>query len=256
MVCLICGNIPKIGTYVPPLPNLYPSYQKKRRSNTLSVVISLRLDVQDLIGCYDLLGINNEEGIKNQKMGTVIKILLRDIIAAYREKEILPSYVSDSDAAVKLKTYLPDIKWAKDLAIEIEELTGEHSTSPDPEIRLREIIDPVISQVERDLDNESLEGLFYEPKNREEEEETKPRSVNPPWAGAKTISVEEILRIRPADGFLEEENANLTRAVMIAYARFVPERWAEDVCINLVYELYDRFKKWDEENLVTAEENA
>ena len=219
----------------------------------MSVVISLRLDVQDLIGCYDLLSIHNEEDIKNQKMGTVIKVLLRDIVSAYREKEIIPSYVSDSAAAVKLKTYLPNVKWAKDLAIEVEELIGTESFSPDPEIRLQELIGPMLSQVERDLDNEALDGLFSIPKEREEEEETKPRSTTPPWSGAKTIPLEKILELRPNDGFLEkadeDDDDNLRRAVMMAYTQFPPDRWAEAVCMNLVNELYHRFKKWEQENV-------
>jgi hypothetical protein len=218
----------------------------------MTQVISIRIPILDLVGCYDLLAIGNEDSIQNQSMGLVVKTIVEGVIANARKKGTIPTYETPSAAAIKLKQYLPKIKWAKGLVEEVEILLGsQDEPSPDPEVRLKELVDPIFTRVEQEVDNEAMEGMFQEVKEREEEEEiTKPISGKPPWKGAKMVSVETILELRPSDGFLEkaseDEDFMLMHAVQIAYFQFKPEDWADDTCVNLVRELYAKFKDWEE----------
>lgn len=220
----------------------------------MTQVISIRIDIPDLVGCYDLLAIGNEESIQNQSMGLVVKTIIKGVIANARKKETIPTYETPSAAAIKLKQYLPTIKWAKGLVEEVEILLGsQDDPSPDPEIRLKKLIDPILAKVEQEVDNEAMKGMFGEAQEREEEEEIiKPTSTKPPWEGAEHIPIEEIFDIRPSDGFIERANQNedetLFRAVEIAYFQFNPDDWASDTCVGLVKELYKKFKEWEEKN--------
>ncbi len=222
----------------------------------MTQVISIRITIPDLVGCYDLLSIGNEDGIQNQSMGLVIKTIIEGVIANARRNETIPTYETPSAAAIKLKSYLPKIKWAKGLAEEITFLLGpKDAPDPDPEIRLKKLIDPIITKVEQEIDNEAMKDVFKESKEREIVEEiTKSTSTKPPWEGIDNIRVQEILDTRPSDGFLEEAYENeefgpdmlLIYAVQIAYFQFQPDDWAGDTCVNLVKELYKKFKEWEE----------
>ncbi len=218
----------------------------------MTQVISIRLQISDLVGCYDLLAIGNEDTIQNQSMGLVVKTIVEGVITNARSKETIPTYETPSSAAIKLKQYLPKIKWAKGLVDEIGLLLGpQDSISPDPEIRLKELIDPLLTQVEQEADNEAMEGMFQEVKEKEIMEEIiKPDSTKPPWEGVECISFLDILDVRPNDGFLDkaahEEDETLFRAVEIAYKQFQPDDWASDTCVNLVKELYAKFQEWEE----------
>ena len=218
----------------------------------MTQVISIRIPIIDLVGCYDLLAIGNEDSIQNQSMGLVVKTIVEGVIANARKKGTIPTYETPSAAAIKLKQYLPKIKWARGLVEEVEILLGpQDEPSPDPEVRLKELVDPIFTKVEQEVDNEAMEGMFQEVKERTIAEEIiKPTSYTPPWEGADRIPQAEILDERPADGFLEKAHANaddiLIRAVEIAYFQFTPETWASDTCVNLVKELYAKFKEWEE----------
>ena len=172
----------------------------------MTQVISIRIQISDLVGCYDLLAIGNEDTIQNQSMGLVVKTIVEGVIANARKKGTIPTYETPSAAAIKLKQYLPKIKWARGLVEELEPLLGlQDDPSPDPEVRLKELVDPLFTKVEQEVDNKAMEGMFQEVKEREEEEEiTKPASSKPPWEGADKIPIEEILDTRPADGFIEK----------------------------------------------------
>ncbi len=220
----------------------------------MTQVISIRITIPDLVGCYDLLSIGNEDSIQNQSMGLVIKTIIEGVIANARRNETIPTYETPSAAAIKLKSYLPKIKWAKGLAEEITFLLGpKDAPDPDPEIRLKKLIDPIITKVEQEIDNEAMDGLFSEVKEREIMEEiTKSTSTKPPWEGTDHKPIEEIFEIRPSDGFIEQANEDedelLFHAIEIAYFQFNPDDWAGDTCVNLVRELYKKFKEWEEKN--------
>lgn len=220
----------------------------------MTQVISIRIPITDLVGCFDLLAIGNEDSIQNQSMGLVVKTIIEGVITNAQSKGNIPTYETKSAAAIKLKSYLPKIKWAKGLVDEMNILLGPQETiSPDPEIQLKELVEPLFTQVEQELDNEAMDGVFQEAKEREMVEEImKPTTGKPPWEGAKGISTTEILELRPNDGFLEkageEEDSLLTYAVQIAYYQFKPEDWASDTCVGLVRELYGKFKEWEEKD--------
>lgn len=227
----------------------------------MTQVISIRIPIIDLVGCFDLLAIGNEDTIQNQSMGLVVRTIVEGVIANARKKGTIPTYETPSAAAIKLKQYLPKIKWARGLVEELEPLLGlQDEPSPDPEVRLKELVDPIFTKVEQEVDNEAMEGMFGEVKEREEEEEIiKPDSSKPPWEGADRIPYSRILEIRPGDGFIETAVENgfdgrLIHAVEIAYYQFDPKEWASDTCVNLVRELYAKFKDWEKDQ--PLKENA
>ena len=190
-------------------------------------------------------------------MGVVLKKIIESVVANAKNNKVIPTYETDSAAAIQLKNYLPKVKWAKGWVRELGDLTDKTPSSPNPSTQLDEIVLPYLVQVEQAADRETIDNVFSGAKERKETEEIlKKVSTKPPWEGVKKKPVNDILDARPNDGFLEKAYENeefgpdmlLIYAVEIAYYQFPPNRWAEEACINLVKELYKKFQEWEKNN--------